>query len=195
MANDSVNEAHPERILQQIRAGDRRFLQSLYQKYRDEFLLWASKNYQCDNDQAAEVYQQCFITLYYNVKEGKLKALRSSLKTYLFAIGKNLLRDQFKVARRRQQILEISVDTSGIDNSILDKYERSNMKEVVRKLLQQIGEPCKTVLELFYFREFALDAIARHMQYKSQQIAAKRKFICLRQMRTLMLEAQQRGEI
>ena len=182
-------------LLEQIKQGDRKFLQSLYDEHREEFLLWASKYYQCDEEIAAEVYQQSFISMYYNVKDQKLTELKSSIKTYLFAIGKNLLRDQFKIAQRRQEILEVAVETEEIDNSFFHKYEQSNMKEVVRRLLTKIGEPCKTVLDLFYFRGYAMDAIADHMQYKSQQIAAKRKFICLRQMRSLLVEAQQLGEI
>ncbi len=194
MATESIKDA-PTDLLGQIRQGDRKFLQGLYDKYRDEFVLWASKNYRCDDDLAAEVYQQTFITLFYNVKNQKLIQLNSSLKTYLFAIGKNLLRDQFKILQRRQEILQVVVDTSEMDNSIIERYEQSNMKGVVRQLLLKIGEPCKTVLELFYFQNYSMDSIAQTMDYKTEQIAAKRKFICLRQMRSLMLEAQQQGEI
>ncbi len=194
MATESIKDA-PTDLLGQIRQGDRKFLQGLYDKYRDEFVLWASKNYRCDDDMAAEVYQQTFITLFYNVKNQKLTQLNSSLKTYLFAIGKNLLRDQFKILQRRQQILQVAVDTSEMDNSIIERYEQSNMKCVVRELLLKIGEPCKTVLELFYFQNYSMDSIAQTMDYKTEQIAAKRKFICLRQMRSLLLEAQQQDEI
>lgn len=180
-------------VLSQIRNGDRTYLRTLYEEQRPEFMVWISKYYQCDDETAAEVYQQAFITMYYNVKDGKLTRLSSSVKTYLFAVGKNLLRDQFKVAKRRQEILEVAVETEELDTGIIEKYEQSGMKDVVRQLLNKIGEPCKTVLELFYFKNYAMDAIAAHMQYKSEQIAAKRKFICLKQMRNLMLEAQQKG--
>ena len=182
-------------VLEKIRQGDRKFLQELYDQHREAFVVWASKHYQCGEETSAEVYQQSFINLYYNVRDQKLTDLKSSIKTYLFAIGKNLLRDQFKITQRRQEILEVAVDTDEVDHSIFHRYEQANMKEVVRQLLSKIGEPCKTVLDLFYFRGYAMDAIADHMQYKSHQIAAKRKFICLRQMRSLLVEAQELGEI
>ena len=48
---------------------------------------------------------------------------------------------------------------------------------------------------MFYLKGYALDAIAGEMNYKSDQIAAKRKFICLKQMRVLLVEAREKGGI
>lgn len=171
-----------------IRTGERIFLRQLYEQYRSEFGLWIRKNFPCDEDMAADVYQQAFTTMYYNVKEGKLTELRSSLKTYLFSIGKNLLRDHFKIDSRRKEILEVAVDIQEIDHGIMERYEQSGMKETVRNLLQRIGEPCRTVLDLYYLRGYAMEAIANRMDYKTEQIVAKRKFICLKQMRAILIK-------
>jgi len=190
-----ASQSSSSELLLKIKSADRQFLRQLYEEYREEFGVWISRNFRCDEDMVADVYQQAFTTLFYNVKEGRLTDLRSSLKTYLFAIGKNLLRDHFKIHSRRQEIMEIAVETDSIDNSIIQRYENSSMKETVKHLLNVIGEPCKTVLNLFYLKGFALDAIAAEMNYKTDQIAAKRKFLCLKQMRVLLVEARERGEI
>jgi RNA polymerase sigma-70 factor (ECF subfamily) len=175
-------------LLGKIQLGDRVFLRQIYERYRSEFGLWVTKNYRCDEDMVADIYQQAFTSLYFNIKEGRLSELTSSIKTYLFAIGKNLIRDHFKISSRRREIMEMAIETDNIDNNIIERYEKSDMKETVKYLLQRIGEPCKTVLELFYLKGFAMDAIAAEMNYKSEQIAAKRKFICLKQMRVLLQE-------
>ncbi len=180
-------------LLLKIRSGDEKFLRNLYEEHRDAFITWVSRYYKCPDDLAADVYQQSFTTLFFNVKEGKLVKLNSSLKTYLFAIGKNLLRDHFKVAKRRQELLEVALESGELDYDIMQQYEQSEMKAIVVRLLEQIGEPCRTVLELFYLKNFAMEAIAHRMQYKSEQIAAKRKHICLRQMRSLLADAQTNG--
>ncbi len=184
--NPETSQKRSTELLSKIREGDRKYLRQLYEEHREAFWVWIRKTYNCDEDMAAEVYQQAFTTLYYNVKEGKLTNLTSSLKTYIFAIGRNLIRDHFKITTRRQEIMEVAVDTSNIDNSIIDRYEQSEMKDTVKTLLLKIGEPCKTVLELFYLKGYALDAIAIEMNYKSENIASKRKFICLKQMRKLL---------
>lgn len=183
------------KLLEQIKIGDRKLLRRLYEEHRNAFGIWISRNYQCDDDMIADIYQQAFTTFYYNVKEGKLTNLTSSLKTYLFAIGKNLIRDHYKITTRRKEIMEVAVDMQNVDNEIISRYERSDLKETVKVLLSRIGEPCKTVLELFYLKEYALDAIASEMNYKSENIVSKRKFICLKQMRSLLSEFRQKNEM
>jgi RNA polymerase sigma-70 factor (ECF subfamily) len=177
------------KLLAQVKIGERKFLRKLYEEHRNAFGIWISRNYHCDEDMIADIYQQAFTTFYYNVKEGKLTNLTSSLKTYLFAIGRNLIRDHFKIATRRKEIMEVAVDIQHVDNEIISRYEHSALKETVKVLLGRIGEPCKTVLELFYLKGYALDVIASEMNYKSENIVSKRKFICLKQMRDLHSEA------
>ena len=192
MSIETDPRSNPD-LLKKIMSGDRVLLRKLYEQFRVEFGLWLTRNYQCDDDMIADIYQQAFTTLYYNIKDGRLTELTSSIKTYLFAIGKNLLRDHYKVSTRRREILEVAIDDNNIDFGILEHYEQAEAKEKVRSLLSRIGEPCKTVLELFYLKGFAMDAIAHEMNYKTEQIAAKRKFICLRQMRELLLESESRS--
>ncbi|MDN5216662.1 sigma-70 family RNA polymerase sigma factor [Fulvivirgaceae bacterium BMA12] len=180
-------------VLRIIKSGDRKFLQQLYQQYRQEFGQWAAKRYNIDEDAIGEIYQRTFIALYYNIKNEKLTILNSSIKTYLFAIGKNQIYDHFKSSKRLAEPDDLMINVDEADNSILDQYEQSDMKETVKQLLEKIGEPCKTTLELFYFKHYSMDAIAVEMGYKSEQIAAKRKFICLKQLRALLEEGRLDG--
>ena len=179
-----ITEQHM--ILDKVKDGDQKYLKGLYEQYRKEFAQWALKHYNIDDDVAAEIYQRAFIAFYYNVKEGKLTVMNSSLKTYLFAIGKNMLREHFKGESRFVESDEHVLESGEIDNSILEKYEKAEVRRELENLLQRIGEPCKTVLELYYFHNYSLEAIADRMQYKTEQIAAKRKFICLKQLKTMM---------
>lgn len=172
--------------LDQIKSGDRKILKELYATHREPFGTWARKVYQIDDEMIAEIYQRAFTALYFNVKAGKLDNLTSSIRTYLFAIGKNLIRDQFKSGRRTESLDADREKDDQVDVSVMDRYEENDMKETVRRLLDNIGEPCKTVLHLFYFRQYSMEAIAHEMNYKTEQIAAKRKFICLKQMRDLI---------
>ena len=172
--------------IDEIKKGDRRYLQQLYNQYRKEFGQWVAKHYQVDDDVAGEVYQQTFIAFYYNIHDGKLTELRSSIKTYLFAIGKNLMREHFKSTKRVAEPMDLAVAPEEVDEGIMTKYEDADLKDRIRSVLNQIGEPCKTVIELFYFKQYAMDAIATQLNYKTEQIAAKRKFICLKQLKSLM---------
>ena len=182
-------------LLHEIRIGTKDVLKKLYDDYREMFGKWAKNHYGCSEEEAGEAYQRAFITLYYNVKNGKLTELKSSIKTYLFAVGKNVLREQFKDKHAKMLPLEEEIYQQQIDASIMDQYEDNHTKSLVKRLLDRIGEPCKTVLDLFYFKQYSMEAIAAHQNYKTEQIAAKRKFICLKQLRALLLEARDRHEV
>jgi len=172
-------------MLEQIRTGDERILKSLYDNYRPEFLAWAIQRYRCEEELAGEVYQQAYTLMYFNIKDGKLKTLTSSLKTYLFGIGKNLFRERGRAAIRPIQSIEESPNLGGFDTDILDQYTHEHQKEVVRILLKEIGNPCKRLLELFFYRNYSTEAVAHTMDYKDERVVRKRKSICLKQLRTL----------
>jgi RNA polymerase sigma-70 factor (ECF subfamily) len=169
-----------------IKSGNRVFLKHLYEKHRSEFVTWLKKTYGVDLDLATEIYQRAFTALYYNVREGKLVVLTSSIKTYLFAIGRNQLRDRYKSEKKYQESIDGFEEVLESDDSIMNKYEQNELKEKITALLERIGEPCNTVLQLYYFQHFAMDAIAQRMNYKTEQIAAKRKFLCLKQIRDII---------
>jgi RNA polymerase sigma-70 factor (ECF subfamily) len=173
-------------VIDEIKRGNQKYLQELYNQYRTAFAHWTTKHYKVDDEVAGEIYQQAFIAFYYNIKEGKLTQLNSSIKTYLFAIGKNLMREHFKSSKKFVEPLDVAIAPDEVDEGIMAKYENAEMQETIKNLLDTIGEPCKTVIELYYFKQYAMDAIATHLNYKTEQIAAKRKFICLKQLRSLL---------
>jgi RNA polymerase sigma-70 factor (ECF subfamily) len=176
-----------QELVRKVKEGERSYLKSLYDNNRKAFILWASRHYSLSDEDSAEIYQRSFITFYYNVRDGKLTTMNSSLRTYLFAIGKNLIREHYRAVERMAEPLEVHVDTA-IDHNITVQYEEAEQKDMVRMLLEKIGEPCNSVLRMFYFDDSDMKTIAAKMNYKTEQIAAKRKFICLQQMRKMMVE-------
>ena len=83
-------EAIQNEIIQKIRSGGQTELGSIYEEYRTEFLQWITKEYDCSMDDGKDIYQLTILIFYDNIKKGKLEHLVSSVKTYLFGIGKNL---------------------------------------------------------------------------------------------------------
>lgn len=87
-------------IFAQLQKDPNPVLVKIYREYRKEFLSWAYNNYGAGEDDALDSFQDAMIILYKNVREGKLTDLQSSLKTYLFSIGKNVLLTRFILAQR-----------------------------------------------------------------------------------------------
>ncbi len=185
-------EKKDNQVLDAIKRGDPKTLERLYDEIRQPFLVWASQLYQCESEDAVEIYQKAYTIMYMNVRNGKLTNLTSSVKTYLFSIGKNLFREKFRNKHNRLVNLDDVSNTNAInvevDANVLDNYEDTHKKELVRKLLGEIGDPCKTLLELMFIKGYSAEAVVREMNYSDERVVRKRKSLCLKKMREMVAE-------
>src|SRR5690554_5727713 len=85
--------------LEKLREGDQRALEKIYIAYKADFLRFAGKIHP-DREMVLDVYQDSIIALFENEQRGMLNTLSSSLKTYLFSIGKFKLYKLNKEAHR-----------------------------------------------------------------------------------------------
>ena len=90
-------------LLQLIKDNDPQGLSSLYKTFRTEFIHWIIKFCRCSREDSQEYYQAAIMIVYDNVHAGKLSQLNSSLKTYLFGIGKNLAWNSYRQELRKQK--------------------------------------------------------------------------------------------
>lgn len=180
-------------LFEGLKAGDESSIIKVYDMYRSEFIHWSMTNYSTDDDGAADLFQDTVIAFYYNIRNGILKELNSSLKTYLFAIGKNLalkkLRKESKMVVN-DEVLELNAAFTN-----LDLFEESDRKKVVAQLMEQLGEPCRSLLQLFYFDRFSMDAIAERLGYKNENVAKSQKLRCFNTLKKMALERFSQDDI
>jgi RNA polymerase sigma factor (sigma-70 family) len=166
----------------QIKQGDEHFLKELYQTKRIGFIKWFQKNYQLDKQQALDLFQKAFTAFYFNVKDEKIVTLRSTIDTYLFGIGKVLMKEHFRQEKRIASLEEIP-EMQLADYGIFESEETSHQQNLVRQILNELEDPCKTLLELYYFKKLSLETIAIQLGYKNQGVAKKKKCLCLKAIR------------
>ncbi len=152
---------------------DKNFEQ-LYKLYRLPFINFAIKYFSVDEEKANDIYHDSFIALIKNIKEGKYKEQHASIKTYLFAIGKNLLCKE--VHRKEEQLLPFEYFKS------LDDPEWDKALDTARELIAEADTTCNKVLQLFYWEKASMKEIARQMGYSSEDVAKNKKMSCLRRM-------------
>lgn len=165
--------------LQEIRNGNEAPIITIYENYREEFIVWAGRKYQLDQEDAVDVFQESVICFYRNVVRGKVETISSSVKTYLFAIGKNIIRDKLK----KNDPLKVTQEIGEIDVShqpeIMELIYNEERAELVKQLMQELQEPCNSLLRLFYYFNLSMKEIAQKMQYKNENVAKTQKMRCL----------------
>jgi RNA polymerase sigma factor (sigma-70 family) len=178
-------------VIQLIRQGDKKPLAEVYKTYRTEFVNWATSHFTCSRDEARDVYQAVIITLYDNIQSQRLVQLSGSLKTYLFAIGKYKILE----LRRTDNKFDRHVEAEGMEITDVhdwEKEKKENDLKTVEQAMQQLGEPCKTILELYYLHGMGLDELAKHLNYKNSDTIKNIKCRCLIKLRQLMAESDKR---
>lgn len=171
-------------IFSEIKKGNEEPLINLYKIHRDEFTVWASKNYNCDVEDARDIFQDTILAFYNNVKSGHLSELSSDIKTYLFAIGKFKIINFQKKQSRTVTFSDFDLlnGNEPFENLMKDKEEQEFIKDTVKKYLNEQCEDCKKVLELYYFKELDMKTIATEMGYKNADVAKKKKYECFKKL-------------
>ena len=176
-------------IIDLIKLDNPKGLNTAYEAIRVEFVHWLMRSQKCGKEDAREFYQAAILILYDNIRAGKLDNLRSSLKTYLFGIGKNLVWQQFRSTQRQQAIgAEFYLQNYLQSDDDEGKTIEMNL-EIVSQSFDQLGEPCHELLDQFYFHRKSMDEICVSMGYKNMETAKNQKYKCMERLRKMAFGA------
>lgn len=176
-------------LLNRIRNGDEPVIDELYIQYRKPFMQWLFKKFGCSQDDAADIFQETIITFYDNVVSGKLTKLTSAVSTYVFSIGRNKAHEHL----RREGKIPVSTDEQALRHLAVsedtpDKAEKEKILLKVEEALNQLGEPCKSLLERFYYYKMSVKEIVERMDYKNESSARTAKYKCLQRLKSIVGE-------
>lgn len=174
-----------EVLVKQIQSGSHKAIEDIYIRYKTEFLVYAARFAISDED-ALDIYQDSVIVLYENILSGKLVSFSSSIKTYLFAIGK------YKIYNKSKS--KIATESFSDFQFILEEESEGELpvqEENIKKLLsiyKELGSKCKEVLKLFYYENKTIEDIKNQLGYTSKDVVKSQKSRCLKQLKELMLK-------
>lgn len=172
-------------IIKEIKSGNQKTIEMIYIQHKKEFLVFASRLTACE-EEALDIYQDSIVTMYENIVSGKLTTLTSSLKTYLFAIGKYKLYSIQKVKSSTERLsdYEFHLKQESEDDFLV---EEENV-EKIQKAYQQLGNKCKEVLKLFYYENYSIEEIKDLLDYTSKDVVKSQKSRCIKHLKELLLK-------
>ena len=176
--------------LEKIRNGDHSHIETIYNNHRAEFISWIVKLYHCPSDDAGEIYHYAVVTFYENVINNKLKVLECSVKTYLFAIGRKKYLEKLKSQKKFDQNCSESTLVNLPEVQKTDALIKEQRFECVDRALEKLGEPGRTILELYYYHGKSMEEIAGLLHYKNSATAKNLKYKCLLRLKKIVEEEQ-----
>ena len=173
-------------IIRDIREGNKATLESLYNKFRGEFIKWVTKCYHCHEEDGKEAYQLAFFIFYQKIMKGELTHITSSIKTYLFSIGKNKIFENQRYHNKWRFDLDdqlVKDNVSELQDELIEKEEKLNL---IEKGLEDIGEPCRSLLMMSYYQQKSMTEITGELGYKNADTTKNLKYKCLQRLKKMV---------
>ncbi|MBI5473479.1 MAG: sigma-70 family RNA polymerase sigma factor [Ignavibacteriae bacterium] len=172
------------KILSLIRSEDDEGLVMLYEANRKPIRAYISRNNGTEDD-ADDLLQEALIVLWERVRSNRYQ-YTARLSTFIYATVKNMwLR---RLARlRRESPAEVEEMTGRIESaSALDIMIESEEANLIHKALAELGEPCKTLLILYYWEEQSMEEIAEALHLANADTAKSKKYQCKKALHQLL---------
>lgn len=174
--------------IQALAQGDNAVIHTLYKELREPFFRYFLNHYRLDDDTIADLLQEAVIGTWKNVQRGTLTPdnLSCQLQTYVISIA--IYRH---LAATRQSDRYLSLDTEQFadlqnmpDAEVYDAERENRMAQAVEQMI----EPCNTLLRLFYYEQNDLETIASQMNFPTVDAAKMQKFRCIQKLKAVFVK-------
>lgn len=179
-------ESYEQELLKGLAQNDRQAVERIYvQNYAtiEVFILNNNGSY----DDAQDIFQEAMIVLYENAKRTDF-LLTSQLKTYIYAIVRRLWLKRLQQQKYSREIIE-NIENVVVVDEALEEYQKRNLEfEIMHEALNNIGEPCKSLLEACYVQKKNMKEIAERFAYTNADNAKNQKYKCLMRLKKIFFD-------
>ena len=172
-----------EAIMDGIRRDDERALAYLYKLYFPMISHLILNNSGTD-DEAKDIYQEGVIVFYEKIRENTL-VLNCQIKTYLYSVCRRLWLKRLAEKGRYAVKVEDSESFLPVEEDTQHHEEQERQFGIMGESLEQLGEPCRSLLEDYYIRMQNMQVITDKYGYTNSDTAKNQKYKCLQRLKKL----------
>lgn len=179
--------SNKKKILLQIKQGNEDALVKIYLKYKKEFIGWAVKYFNLRHEECEDIYQDTILVFRQNIVSNKLVEMNSSIKTYLFAVGKNIALKKVNRASRQLSDEQIKSEPATENEEIMDSIlEYNETHQLIAGLVNKLKEPNRSILKMFYYQNLSMSEIAKKLNYKNDKVVKAQKVRCMNELKQMV---------
>lgn len=168
-------------IQSRLRRGDRKALEWVYTEYKEAFFAYLMDKVEA-KDELEDLYQDSVVAMFQNFSLKQLTLDNSSIKTYLFAIGKNKAAGRFRGPRKVDQ--DDIVQREKVYQ--VEEHELSEEQNALRKAFKLLGESCKELLRMHYYRGLTDKEVQEMTDYRDINTIKSSRSRCLKKLKSLI---------
>lgn len=169
-----------QRIIGGISSGDNNIFNELYEYEFPKVVRMIKKSGTIE--MAKDVFQDAIVILVEKVYAKRID-LNCSVKTYLYSICKYLWLDQLRQNKKEKQMIQFYNEEFDSDEILIHFYSIPDIFDEVTSAINNLGNPCKQLLECFYYQNMSWEDIASSLGYSNAASARNQKYKCLERIR------------
>jgi len=156
---------HIIQLVAKIQQGDQEAFSQLYDEFADRIYKFIRLKVS-DNEQAEDLLQEIFVKAWQGCKKLELKGLNFS--AWLYRVASNTINDHYRKVYRRPQTVELdpAYNLAGTDDT--EKLTEDSFEaDSIRKVIDELPENYKQIIELRYFQDFTVEETAKVLNKSS----------------------------
>lgn len=181
-----MKKHNDQSLFESLKEGSELAFKKVYEDNRALFLNFA-RRYPLGDDEVLDAYQDSYVALYENIQNGKFSELKSSISTYLISIGKYKLMERLRKKNKQTNNEFILYNTENMDNEVelfdIINDELSQEQKLLKKYFETLGEKCKQILTLFYYKQYNIKEIVAAGKYNNENVVKSQKSRCLKSLK------------
>lgn len=171
-----------QQIIDGFRNNDQKIITEFYNTNKDEFLNHFRNIYGKVEDDLLDLYQDAHLMLWENIQKGKLINMTSTLKTYLFAVGKYKMMANDR--KFKEMITDVDLQNLNLVDSDAEEMEEKEEKErKLDEIVSKMTYPCSDILRMHYWEKLSGEDIAKQMKYASTDAVKTQKYKCMQKLK------------
>lgn len=129
-------------------------------------------------EEAEDIFQESLV-IFCNKLAKSGFVLNAGINTYLYSVCKLLWLDELKKKNKviKSDFIELE-DEMVISEASLDIEDDKPLKQA-QAAIMQLGDKCREILELFYFKKISMKEIAKRLGFASEKGAKNQKYRCI----------------
>lgn len=148
-----------------------------------------------DEEDARDIYQETFIVFYEKLQLGDFR-LTCAIPTYLYSVARNLWLKRLRklqydgVLKLKDSDSYRTMDAEEVDEDVEAYMAKEAFLGSVEQSLEQLGDPCTSILKDFFYNKLSMEEIAIKFGYTNADNAKNQKYKCFNRFKKLVLVNQ-----
>jgi RNA polymerase sigma factor (sigma-70 family) len=180
-------------LLERLAVNDRKATELVYREHYKPVMTWIQARGGATED-AADVFQEAMLILFQKAQQEDFR-LSCRIGTYLVAVAKFIWYKKLQLQQRQPDfLLPGAGEEEGPDHAYEDdlkvQEEREAHFDQLGIAMEELGEPCRSLLRAFYHEDKSMQEIALQFGYTNPDNAKTQKYKCLTRLKKLFYSSQ-----